>query len=88
MKRLHFLFPKVLKRESKNRHLPMSDTVNFPHLYRIIYAFFKNVVKTILCKTQTYYNLPLLVLVIKWYKVQLKKNFTSDALFLIQLITG
>ena len=59
----------------------MSDTVNFPRLYRIIYAFFKNVVKTILCKTQTYYNLPLLVLVIKWYKVQLKKNFTSDAFF-------
>ena len=59
----------------------MSDTVNFPRLYRIIYTFFKNVVKTILCRTQTYYNLPLLVLVIKWYKVQLTKNFTSDAFF-------
>ena len=59
----------------------MSDTVNFPRLYRIIYTFFKNVVKTILCRTQTYYNLPLLVLVIKWYKVQLTKNCTSDAFF-------
>ena len=59
----------------------MSDNVNFPRLYRIIYTFFKNVVKTILCRTQTYYNLPLLVLVIKWYKVQLTKNFTSDAFF-------
>ena len=59
----------------------MSDNVNFPRLYRIIYTFFKNVVKTILCKTQTYYNLPLLVLVIKWYKVHLTKNFTSDAFF-------
>ena len=59
----------------------MSDTVNFPRLYRIIYTFFKNVVKTILCRTQTYYNLPLLVLVIKWYKVQLTKNFSSDDFF-------